>query len=178
MIAGVGVLGVAYFVLTSSDEGKYQRDKLMLRMPLIGNIIVMSELSRVAATISTLFRAGVPLPEVMTLASQSCENKVIGRALTEVRQEMLQGQGLARPLSQRPIFPALMVQMASVGENTGNLDTTMDTVAVSYGMEADDRVSVMTGLITPITGIIMGGLVAFLAVALVSTMYGMMGSME
>ena len=178
MIAGVVVLGVAYFVLTRSDEGKYQRDKLMLRMPLIGNIIVMSELSRVAATISTLFRAGVPLPEVMTLASQSCENKVIGRALTEVRQEMLQGQGLARPLSQRPIFPALMVQMASVGENTGNLDTTMDTVAVSYGMEADDRVSVMTGLITPITGIIMGGLVAFLAVALVSTMYGMMGSME
>ena len=178
MIAGVVVLGVAYFVLTRSDEGKYQRDKVMLRMPLIGNIIVMSELSRVAATISTLFRAGVPLPEVMTLASQSCENKVIGRALTEVRQEMLQGQGLARPLSQRPIFPALMVQMASVGENTGNLDTTMDTVAVSYGMEADDRVSVMTGLITPITGIIMGGLVAFLAVALVSTMYGMMGSME
>ena len=178
MIAGVVVLGVAYFVLTRSDEGKYQRDKLMLRMPLIGNIIVMSELSRVAATISTLFRAGVPLPEVMTLASQSCENKVIGRALTEVRQEMLQGQGLARPLSQRPIFPALMVQMASVGENTGNLDTTMDTVAVSYGMEADDRVSVMTGLITPITGIIMGGLVAFLAVALVSTMYGMMGSLE
>ena len=178
MIAGVVVLGVAYFVLTRSDEGKYQRDKLMLRMPLIGNIIVMSELSRVAATISTLFRAGVPLPEVMTLASQSCENRVIGRALTEVRQEMLQGEGLARPLSQRPIFPALMVQMASVGENTGNLDTTMDTVAVSYGMEADDRVSVMTGLITPITGIIMGGLVAFLAVALVSTMYGMMGSLE
>ena len=178
MIVGVVVLGVAYFGLTRSDEGKYQRDKVMLRMPLIGNIIVMSELSRVAATISTLFRAGVPLPEVMTLASQSCENRVIGRALTEVRQEMLQGQGLARPLSQRPIFPALMVQMASVGENTGNLDTTMDTVAVSYGMEADDRVSVMTGLITPITGIIMGGLVAFLAVALVSTMYGMMGSME
>jgi type IV pilus assembly protein PilC len=178
MIVGVVVLGVAYFGLTRSDEGKYQRDKVMLRMPLIGNIIVMSELSRVAATISTLFRAGVPLPEVMTLASQSCENRVIGRALTEVRQEMLQGQGLARPLSQRPIFPALMVQMASVGENTGNLDTTMDTVAVSYGMEADDRVSVMTGLITPITGVIMGGLVAFLAVALVSTMYGMMGSME
>jgi len=178
MLLGVVGLLVLAFALTRSDEGKYQRDKLMLRMPLIGNIIVMSELSRVAATISTLFRAGVPLPEVMTLASQSCENRVIGRALTEVRQEMLQGQGLARPLSQRPIFPALMVQMASVGENTGNLDTTMDTVAVSYGMEADDRVTVMTGLITPITGIIMGGLVAFLAVALVSTMYGMMGSLE
>jgi type IV pilus assembly protein PilC len=150
----------------------------MLRMPLIGKIIVMSELSRVAATISTLFRAGVPLPEVMTLASQACENRVIARSLTEVRQEMLGGQGLAKPMSQRAIFPALLVQMASVGESTGNLDNTMDTVAVSYGMDADERTSVMTGLITPIFGLVLGGMVAFLAVALVSTMYGMMGSME
>jgi type IV pilus assembly protein PilC len=178
ILGGMVLLLVVYFALTRSEEGKYQRDKVMLRMPLIGNIIILSELSRVAATISTLFRAGVPLPEVMTLASQSCENKVIGRALTEVRQEMLQGQGLARPMSQRPIFPALLVQMASVGESTGNLDNTMDTVAVSYGLEADDRTATMTGLITPITGLIMGGLVAFLAVALVSTMYGMMGQIQ
>jgi type IV pilus assembly protein PilC len=178
ILAGVVVLLIVAFILTRSEEGKYQRDKLMLRIPLIGRIIILSELSRVAATISTLFRAGVPLPEVMTLASQSCENRVIGRALTEVRQEMLQGQGLARPMSQRPIFPALLVQMASVGESTGNLDTTMDTVAVSYGMEAEDATATMTSLITPITGIIMGGLVAFLAVALVSTMYGMMGSLQ
>jgi type IV pilus assembly protein PilC len=178
ILGAIVLLIVVAFALTRSEEGKYQRDKLMLRIPLIGNIIILSELSRVAATISTLFRAGVPLPEVMTLASQSCENRVIGRALTEVRQEMLQGQGLARPMSQRPIFPALLVQMASVGESTGNLDNTMDTVAVSYGMEADDRTATMTGLITPITGIVMGGLVAFLAVALVSTMYGMMGQIQ
>jgi type IV pilus assembly protein PilC len=114
MLGGLVILVVAAFALTRSDEGKYQRDKLMLRIPLMGQIIILSELSRVAATISTLFRAGVPLPEVMTLASQSCENRVIGRALTDVRQEMLQGQGLARPMSQRAIFPALMVQMASV----------------------------------------------------------------
>jgi type IV pilus assembly protein PilC len=178
MIGGVVLLIVVAFALTRSEEGKYQRDKLMLRMPLIGKIIVMSELSRVAATISTLFRAGVPLPEVMTLASQACENRVIARSLTEVRQEMLQGQGLARPMSQRAIFPALLVQMASVGESTGNLDSTMDTVAVSYGMDADERTSTMTGLITPIFGLVLGGMVAFLAIALVSTMYGMMGSME
>jgi type IV pilus assembly protein PilC len=177
ILGGVGLLIVVAVALTRSEEGKYQRDKVMLRMPLMGKIIVMSELSRVAATISTLFRAGVPLPEVMTLASQSCENRVIARSLTEVRQEMLQGQGLARPMSQRAIFPPLLVQMASVGESTGNLDNTMDTVAVSYGMDADERMSTMTGLITPMFGLVLGGMVAFLAVALVSTMYGMMGSM-
>lgn len=174
LLAVVGV-AITVFVLTRSEQGKYQRDKLMLRMPMIGRIIVLSELSRVAATISTLFRAGVPLPEIMTLASQSCTNRVIAKELTDVRQEMLQGQGLARPMSQRSLFPPLMVQMASVGENTGNLDSTMDTVAVSYDIDAQERTAAMTGLITPLATIFIGGLVAFLAVALVSTMYGMMG---
>jgi type IV pilus assembly protein PilC len=172
------ILGITYFALTRSEQGKYQRDRVMLRLPLMGKIILLSELSRVAATISTLFKAGVPLPEVMTLAAASCENRFVGRALTDVRQEMLQGQGLAKPMSQNPIFPPLMVQMASVGENTGSLDTTMDTVAQSYDMDAQDRAAAMTGMITPVTGIVMGGLVAFLAVALVSTMYGMMGAIE
>lgn len=178
LIIGVVVMAVVgAYAYTRSENGKYQRDALMLRLPLLGKVIVLSELSRVASTISTLFRAGVPLPEVMTLASQACENRVIARALTDVRQELLQGQGLSRPMSQKAIFPPLMVQMASVGENTGNLDSTMDTVAASYGMEADEKTAAMTGLITPITGILMGGMVGFLALAMMQTMYGMMGQL-
>ncbi len=177
LLAGIVLAAIAAFAATRSEQGKYQRDSVMLRLPLVGQVIVLSELSRVAATIATLFRAGVPLPEIMTLASQSCENRVIAKALTDVRQEMLQGQGLARPMSQRPVFPPLMVQMASVGENTGNLDSTMETVAASYGMEAEDKTSAMTGLITPISGILIGGFVGFLAMAMMQTMYGMMGSL-
>jgi type IV pilus assembly protein PilC len=177
MLVGAALAAVAAYAYTRSEKGKYQRDALMLRMPLMGKVIILSELSRVAATISTLFKAGVPLPEVMTLASQSCENRVIAKALTDVRQEMLQGQGLARPMSQRAIFPSLLVQMASVGENTGNLDSTMDTVAMSYGMEAEDKTAAMTSLIAPIMGIGMGGMVGFLAMAMMQTMYGMMGQL-
>ncbi len=173
MLLGLIVL---VFILTRSEDGKYQRDKIMLRLPLFGRIIILSELSRCAHTIATLFRAGVPLPEVITLAANSATNRVVVRALTEVRQEMLQGQGLARPMSQRPVFLPLMVQMASVGESTGNLDNTMDTVGVSYDMEATERISAMTAMITPATTLIMGAMVAFIAVALVSTMYGIMGA--
>ncbi len=177
LLGAIVLAVVAVFAFTRSEQGKYQRDAFMLRLPLVGQVIVLSELARVAATIATLFRAGVPLPEIMTLASQSCENRVIAKSLTDVRQEMLQGQGLAKPMSRKPVFPALMVQMASVGENTGNLDSTMDTVAASYGMEADDKTSAMTGLITPISGILIGGFVGFLAMAMMQTMYGMMGSL-
>jgi type IV pilus assembly protein PilC len=177
MILVVIIMVVVAFFLTRSEEGKYQRDKIMLGLPLLGRVIVLTELSRVASTISTLFRAGVPLPEVVTLASNSCSNRVIGRALMDVRQEMLQGQGLSRPMAQRPVFPALIVQMASVGENTGNLDATMDTVAQSYDIDATERTAAMTGLITPVATLFIGALVAFVALALVSTMYGMMGGM-
>jgi type IV pilus assembly protein PilC len=171
------VIVVLAVILTRSEEGKYQRDKMMLRLPLVGQVIVLTELGRVAATISTLFRAGVPLPEVVTLASNSCTNRVIARALTDVRQEMLQGEGLSKPMAKRPdVFLPLIVQMAGVGENTGNLDSTMDTVAQSYDIDAQERTSALTALITPLATMLIGGVVAFVAVALISTMYGMMGS--
>jgi type IV pilus assembly protein PilC len=173
LLALVGLV-VAVFVATRSEEGKYKRDQVMLRLPLFGRVIILSELSRCASTISTLFRAGVPLPEVITLCANSSQNRVIGRALIEVRQEMLQGQGLARPMSKNPVFLPLIVQMASVGENTGNLDNTMDTVAQSYDMDATERTDMLTSLVAPVTTLVMGGMVAFIAIALVSTMYGIM----
>lgn len=178
MLLGVVGVIVAVYLATRSDDGKFQRDKAILRLPMFGRLVILSELSRCAHTISTLFKAGVPLPEVITLAANSSTNKVVQRALTEVRQEMLQGNGLSRPMSERPVFLPLIVQMASVGENTGNLDSTMDTVAQSYDMEATERINTLTALITPATTLIMGGIVAFIAVALVSTMYGVMGAVS
>ncbi|PJB49606.1 MAG: type II secretion system F family protein, partial [Chloroflexi bacterium CG_4_9_14_3_um_filter_45_9] len=137
---------------------------------------VLNELSRCCRTISLLFHAGLPLPEIMTLAISGSSNKVVSRALTEVREEMLKGQGLARPMSRNPVFLPLMVQMAAVGEGTGNLDNTLDTVAQSYEMEADDRTAALTAMITPAMTIFMGGLVGFIALALISTMYSILGS--
>jgi type IV pilus assembly protein PilC len=176
MLLGLLGLVVAAYLATRSEDGKYQRDKLMLRLPLFGRVIILSELYRCAHTISTLFRAGVPLPEIITLCADSSQNRVVGRALMDVRQEMLQGQGLSRPMAKNPVFLPLIVQMASVGENTGNLDTTMDTVAQSYEMEANERTSIITSMIAPVTTLVMGGMVAFIAIALVSTMYGIMGA--
>ncbi len=176
MLLGVAGLIVVGFLATRSEDGKYQRDKAILRLPLFGRVVILAELARCAHTIATLFRAGVPLPEIITLAASSSSNRVYQRALTEVRQEMLQGNGLSKPMAQRPVFLPLIVQMASVGENTGNLDQTMDTVAQSYDMEATERINALTALITPATTLIMGGIVAFIAIALVSTMYGIMGA--
>jgi len=163
----VAVLGVAagLYAYIKTPVGRYWWDSFKLKMPLLGPVTLFSELSRYANTVATLFRAGVPLPEIMTLSIDNAQNKVIVAALTTVRDEMLRGQGLS----------PLIVQMAAVGEGTGNLDATMDTVAQSYEMEANDRTDALIASITPITTIIMGAIVGFIALALVSAMYGVFG---
>lgn len=173
----LAVLGIAagLYAYIKTPAGRYWWDSLKLKMPLLGPVTLFSELARYASTVSTLFRAGVPLPEIMTLAIDNAENKVIVNALTTVRDEMLKGQGLSRPMSRNPIFPPLVVQMAAVGEGTGNLDATMDTVAQSYEMEASSRTDALIASITPITTIIMGAIVGFIALALISAMYGVFG---
>ena len=172
-IAAIVAIGFAY---TRTPVGRYQWDNFKLKLPKIGPIIVFTELGRCCRTISLLFRAGVPLPEILTLAISGSNNKVVARALTEVREDMVSGEGLARPMAKNHLFLPLMVQMAAVGENTGNLDDTMDTVAQSYEMEADDRTNTLISLIEPAMTLFMGGLVGFIALALISTMYSMLGS--
>jgi type IV pilus assembly protein PilC len=176
ILAAIAALVAAGFAYSRTAPGRYQWDKLKLKLPKIGRITLVSELSRCCRTISLLFRAGVNLPDIMTLAISGSGNKVVARALTEVREEMLKGQGLAQPMSRNPVFLPMMVQMASVGEGTGSLDITLDTVATSYEMEADDRTNTLIAMITPTMTIIMGGLIGFIALALVSTMYSMLGS--
>jgi len=122
-----------------------------------------------------LFRVGLPLPEIMTLTIHGSNNKAMVEALTGVQQELIRGEGLSKPMARRKLFLPLMVQMVGVGEETGNLDNTLATVAESYEVEADDRSSSAVGLIQPAMTIIIALVVAFIAIALISAMYGIYG---
>lgn len=174
LLALVAVATLSYFYI-KTPAGKYQWDRLLLRLPVMGRINLLSELSRCCRTISLLFKVGLPLPEVLVQATHGTNNKVIREALTEVQQELIRGEGLSKPMAKRKLFLPLMVQMAGVGEETGNLDNTLATVAQSFEVEADDRTSSAVGLIQPAITIIIGVLVAFLAIALVSAMYSIYG---
>ena len=177
LIGLVAVVIAAVFYI-KTPAGNYQWSKISLRLPVIGRILVLSELSRACRTISLLFRVGLPLPDVLTMASQGTGNKVVSGALDEVRRELIRGQGLSKPMSQNPVFLPLMVQMAGVGEGTGNLDHTLTTVAESYEMEADDRTTTAVGLIQPIMTVAIGLVVGFIALSLVSAMYSMYGQLS
>ncbi len=161
--------GITVYVRTA--QGKYSWDKFMLNVPLIGRINLLNQLSRCCRTISLLFRVGVPLPEIISVTIYSTTNKIIEEALSGVQGDLLRGEGLSRPMAKRKVFLPLMVQMTSVGEETGNLDKTLATVADSYETESADRTSAAVGMIQPIMTIIVGLIVAFVAVALITAMY-------
>ena len=115
------------------------------------------------------------MPEIMTLIIQGTNNKAMAKALTQVQQDMIAGQGLSRPMAKNKLFLPLTVQMAAVGEETGNLDKTLTAVAESYEIEADDKTKAMVALITPAMTIIIGLIVGFIALSLLSAMYSIYG---
>ncbi|MBI2858169.1 MAG: type II secretion system F family protein [Chloroflexi bacterium] len=172
VVAGV-VAGIAMYV--RSPGGKAKWDSTFIRLPLLGRVAHMNELSRCCRSISMLIGAGLPLPQIMSLVIESSENTAIKKALDQVREDMMKGEGLSRPMSKSSIFMPMMVQMARVGERTGNLDVTLQSVADSYEAEAQERTKALIGMIQPLTTIIIAGIVGTIALSLVSVMYSIYG---
>jgi len=175
LLVVIMALGIVGFLYSRTPNGRYNRDKLLLRVPVIGRLALVNELSRCCRSLSLLFHAGLPLPEVMTLTTRATGNRVVARALSEVEQEMLRGQGLATPMSQRKVFLPLMVEMTKVGEETGNLDESLIVVAENYEIEADRRTQTVIGMIEPAMTIAMGLGVGFLALSIFMPIYGSLG---
>jgi type IV pilus assembly protein PilC len=108
----------------------------------------------------------------MVVATDSLGNRVFTRALTGVRSAMIQGAGLAQPIAATKLFPGVVTQMLRVGEETGTLNTQLDVASAFYERELDYKIKKLTTVIEPTVVLVMGGLVGFVAVALVSAMYG------
>ncbi|MFP3880305.1 MAG: type II secretion system F family protein [Dehalococcoidia bacterium] len=166
--------GVYFYIRTPG--GKHWWDATVLKMPVIGRIVHLGELSRCCRVMALLIRIGLPLPEVMAMAVNNSNNKTMADNLTGVQQELIRGEGLSRPMGKRPLFLPLMTQMVAVGEETGNLDNTLDTVADSFEIEAADKTSAAVAMIQPVMTIVMGLLVGYVVLSMVSAMYSIYGS--
>ncbi len=168
------IIGLAFIYFRTSD-GKYNLDKIMLRIPQLGRVKHLNELSRSARSISLLYAAGLPLTEIMPLVIQGCNNRVMARALYDVQTEMLKGEGLAKPMSKNRLFLPMMVQMVKVGEETGNLDASLQAVANNYEAEAQDKTKSLIAMIQPTMTVVIAGVVGVIALSMVSAMYSMYG---
>ncbi len=171
LLLGLVIAVGAIYLYSKTPAGKYRWDKTMLGLPVIGRIIQLSELSRCCRTMALLIRVGLPLPEVLAVTIHSITNTTVDENLTGVQQELIRGEGLSRPMEKRDIFLPLMTQMVRVGEETGNLENTLTTVAESFEAEANDKTSSAVALIQPAMTIILGLVVGFVVLAMFSAMY-------
>ncbi|MDD4858659.1 MAG: type II secretion system F family protein [Dehalococcoidales bacterium] len=177
IIVGIGAVVGAAYAYTRTVDGRFRLDKFILSMPLMGHINLLNLLSRCCRSISLLFTAGLPLTEIMPLVIQGTNNKAMAKALVDVQQDMLKGEGLSQPMSKNPLFLPMMVQMVKVGEETGNLDATLLAVAKTYETETEDRTRSLIALIQPAMTLAIAVVVGVIALSLVSAMYSMYGQM-
>lgn len=166
------VLVVGNVVVGRTDEGRHARSRLLLRIPLIGDIIAYATVERFCRVIAAMMKAGVPLPQAMASAIESANNAVFERGLARAREAMIQGDGIAGPIASTGLFPTPMVQMFRVGEETGTLDQQAEGASDFYARELDYKLKKLTTIFEPAAILAMGGIVGFVAVALVSAMYG------
>ncbi len=172
-IIGVIALIVALLMaFARTERGRKVKDRLLLKLPALGEVIRFAIVERFCRLLSTMMSAGVPLPEAMAVLGQGTSNVVFQEGLSEVREAMLRGEGIARPMGQTQLFPTAVVQMIRVGENTGTLDQQLEVGSEYYGQELDYKIERLTALFEPAVILFMGVAVGFVALALISAMYG------
>jgi type IV pilus assembly protein PilC len=164
--------------LVRTRAGRRRKDKLVLRLPVVGNVVQYAIIERFCRLLATMMQAGVPLPEAMGVLGDATKNVVFQEGINDVFGAMMRGEGLARPMAETKLFPGAVIQMIKVGENTGTLNEQLTVGSEYYGEELEYKIQRLTSYFEPAVIIFMGVAVGFVAVALISAMYGIYGQVQ
>jgi type IV pilus assembly protein PilC len=172
IVGGVLVAGLVVGFGPRTQRGRDIRDRALLKIPVLGDMLRTGIIERFCRTLSSMVRAGVPLPDALAVAANGTNNVVYRTKLEQVRSAMMQGEGLAGPVARADFMPGAARQMIRVGEETGTLDEQLETSAHYFSTELDFKIARFTNLFEPAVILFMGVVVGFVAIALVSAMYG------
>jgi type IV pilus assembly protein PilC len=164
------IIAIALYFRTAN--GRAKRDHLLLRAPVFGDLLEHAIVERFCRILASMMNAGVPVPEALAVTGDATNNSVFRERIARARDAMMRGEGLATPLNSTDLFPSSIRQMFRVGEDTGSLDKQLETAADYLDRELDYKIKRFTSLFEPVVVVIVGVLVGFVAIALVSAMYG------
>lgn len=159
--AGIG--GKKYY---DTPKGKAVFDKLILKAPILGDLIQKVAVAKFTRTLGTLLSSGVSIIEGLNITAKTAGNKVVEEAVLSVIDHIKAGETIAAPLSQKKVFPPMVVQMIEVGENTGAVDAMLGKIADFYDDEVDASVSSLTSLLEPIIMVVLGAVIGGLVIAM------------
>jgi len=178
LLWGAFILITAIVVYLRLPAGKLAMDRLKLKMPLIGSINIEHNVCHFCQITSMLLKAGLPLPQVMDIAMQTSGNRIIRQALNDVREKLLQGQGWSKPMAQSELFPKLLTEMVAVGEKTGTIDSTLATLANYYEERVEQKINTLVSMIEPFLTVVIGLVVAFIALSLITPLYSILRTIQ
>jgi type IV pilus assembly protein PilC len=170
------VLG--FFAFTRRPSGKKYIDRIMLKVPLVGEVILFHNTARFSRTLSNLLKAGILLPDAMNIIVRGMNNSQVREALSDVRIKLIQGQSLSAVLERNNLFPKFLVEMVVVGESSGQLETSLSAVADFFDTKVSKRIARLVGLLEPALILVLGLGVGFVAISMISTIYGLLGSVK
>ena len=177
--AGLFAMFIAVMVfLSKHPTGQIWRQRGVLKIPIVSGIIDYAILERFCRILSAMVRAGVPLPEGLQTTIESTSNIAYTERLSVAKEQMLEGRGFSGPLIETELFPGAAKQMFKVGEETGTLDEQLEICAIYFDRELESRIKKFTTMFEPIMIIFVGAIVGFVALALVSAMYGVLGGLK
>ena len=167
LIGGIiGVIVLIVQMMKRSIRFAHFVDRLLLKIPVLGDILNKSAIARFARTLSTMFAAGTPLVEAMTSVAGACGNIVYYEATIKIRDEISTGTQIQAAMRDTGVFPNMVIQMVAIGEESGALDQMLGKVADWYEQEVDDAVDSLTSLLEPIIMAVLGVLIGGLVVAM------------
>jgi len=170
-IIGAFVFALRQWLVT--PKGNRIKDQFLLRAPLIGPVVTKLVFSRMGRSLALLSKSGVPMVEALRMVERIVMNVPAAEAVAKVRAAVERGSSLAAAMAKEKVFPRALVQMVSVGEETGSLDTTLNQMADYYDREAGYSIKALTTLLEPLIIVGLTGVVLFLAIAVVLPMFKM-----
>jgi type IV pilus assembly protein PilC len=171
LVAGVPALKFAYSRYYSTQVGRETIDRFSLKMPLFGDLIQKTATARFCRIFGSLARSGVPILTSLEIVRDTAGNQVVANAIDEARKEIQTGGMISLALQREQIFPAMAIQMISIGEETGELDKMMMKVADFYEDEVEQAVKALTSVMEPIMILFIGGMVASILLAMYLPMF-------
>jgi type IV pilus assembly protein PilC len=172
--AGLLAIGIGIFMLQrtyATDNGRRAIDSMLLKLPVLGDVLLKGSVARFTRTLGTLIASGVPILSGLEITARTAGNKIIAEAIMTARTSIREGETVSAPLKAAGVFPPMVVQMISVGEQTGALDEMLTKIAVFYEAEVDTAVDTLTSIIEPVMIVIMGGIVGGMVIAMYLPMF-------
>jgi type IV pilus assembly protein PilC len=170
ILTPVGLI-VGLKLYRKTDQGIRTIDQLTLKLPIFGIILRKVAVAKFTRTLSTLIKSGVPILQALETVAKTSGNKVIEIAIMTARDSVKEGERIASPLKKSSVFPPMVVQMVSIGEETGNLDAMLAKIADFYDQEVDVAVKALTSMIEPIIIVLMGLVIGFIVIAMFLPMF-------